>query len=55
VEVRRDVLDESDGPMLVHGLQGFHGSRLFVPPQEIWRPDQKLLEARYERFRRASS
>lgn len=31
VEVRRDVLNESDGPMLIHGLQGFHGQALFVP------------------------
>jgi putative restriction endonuclease len=28
VEVRVDVLEEIDGPMLEHGLQGFHGSRL---------------------------
>jgi hypothetical protein len=27
VEVRRDVLEQEDGPMLIHGLQGFHGSR----------------------------
>ena len=26
VEVRRDVLDDTDGPMLIHGLQGFHGT-----------------------------
>jgi hypothetical protein len=25
IEVRPDVLDATDGPMLVHGLQGFHG------------------------------
>jgi putative restriction endonuclease len=54
VEVRRDVLDESDGPMLIHGLQGFHGSRLFVPRQKIWQPNQHLLEARYERFRQTA-
>ena len=26
VEVRLDVLQEVDGPMLKHGLQGFHGT-----------------------------
>jgi putative restriction endonuclease len=53
IEVRRDVLDESDGPMLIHGLQGFHGSRLHVPRQEIWRPNPRLLEERYSRFQQA--
>jgi putative restriction endonuclease len=51
VEVRQDVLDDSDGPVLVHGLQEFHGSRLLVPNQASWRPDPRLLEDRYERFR----
>ena len=31
VEVRRDVLEETDGPMLIHGLQGFQGQRLRLP------------------------
>lgn len=53
VEVRQDVLDDSDGPMLIHGLQGFHGARLFVPRQESWKPDPRLLEERYQRFRQA--
>lgn len=52
VEVRRDVLDEEDGPMLIHGLQGFHGQRLRLPIKESWRPDRDLLEARYASFRR---
>lgn len=52
IEVRRDVLDETDGPMLVHGLQGFHGTTLRLPQKVAWRPDQQLLEKRYERFRR---
>ncbi len=54
VVVRQDVLDDSDGPMLIHGLQGFHGSRLFVPKQITLRPDPSLLEARYEMFRGAT-
>lgn len=54
VEVRRDVLDESDGPMLIHGLQGFHGTRLLVPSREAWKPDRRLLKERYELFRRAA-
>ena len=31
VEVKRDVLDETDGPMLLHGLQGVHHSRIWTP------------------------
>ena len=51
VRVRRDVLEQEDGPMLVHGLQGFHGTSLRIPRNPKWQPDRQLLEARYNRFR----
>jgi putative restriction endonuclease len=51
VEIRLGVLKEIDGPMLLHGLQGFHGSALVVPRRDSWKPDRRLLEERYERFR----
>jgi putative restriction endonuclease len=54
IEVRRDVLDESDGPMLIHGLQGFHGKLIRVPARQQLRPDPHLLEIRYGLFRQAS-
>ena len=54
VEVRGDVLREEDGPMLVHGLQGFQGSRLFVPRREEHQPNRDFLAERYEQFRKAS-
>jgi putative restriction endonuclease len=47
------VLEEIDGPMLEHGLQGFHGSSLRVPSQESLKPDRRFLEERYTLFRRA--
>ncbi len=54
VEIRRDVLEQEDGPMLVHGLQECHGKPLLVLPRaEALRPRKELLEERYERFRRA--
>lgn len=53
VEVRRDVLDEVDGPMLIHGLQHFQGTRLVVPRRPQLRPNVEFLEERYERFREA--
>ena len=54
VEVRLDVLDEIDGPMLKHGLQGFHGTALHVPTRASQKPDRGFLEERYARFKRAS-
>lgn len=54
VEVRADLLAESDGPTLRHGLQELPGQQICVPKQRSARPDRALLEARYERFRAAS-
>lgn len=54
VEVRRDILHEEDGPMLIHGLQGFDGARLLVPRREDDQPNRHFLAERYELFRRAS-
>lgn len=53
VEVRRDILDEIDGPMLTHGLQKMNGERLTAPRQRAARPDPDALEERYETFRSA--
>ncbi len=50
VEVRRDILEESDGPMLLHGLKEMHQLRLHVPRRATDRPSETLLERRYERF-----
>ncbi|HXX90485.1 MAG TPA: HNH endonuclease [Acidimicrobiales bacterium] len=54
VEVRRDILDEIDGPMLRYGLQELHGSRLsIVPRREADRPNAEFLDERYQIFRAA--
>jgi putative restriction endonuclease len=54
VEIRADLLDEIDGPMLEHGLKGRHGQRLMALPKvRAERPDVDLLEERYARFRAA--
>ena len=52
VDVRQDILDEIDGPMLRHGLQKMKGLRLTVPSSRRSRPDRMRLEERYEEFRR---
>jgi len=52
-EIRFDVLQEIDGPMLKHGLQEMHGTKLLVPRRADLRPDANALEERYEAFRSA--
>lgn len=54
VEVRRDILDEEDGPMLIHGIQDCHNRPLaMVPSAKTLRPNPEYLEERYEEFLRA--
>ncbi len=53
VEVRKDVIEAEDGPMLLHGLQEMAGTRLTLPRATSARPDPSRLEERYEVFRRA--
>lgn len=50
VRVRRDVLEEEDGPMLKHGLQELEGACIEVPRREPLRPSRELLAARMEVF-----
>lgn len=50
IEIKEDVLREVDGPMLIHGLQGWNGRRLSLPRQLQLRPDRERLRERYERF-----
>jgi putative restriction endonuclease len=51
IEVRKDVLKEKDGPMLIHGLQGLHLKQILVPRSTELRPSPDLLDKRYQRFR----
>jgi putative restriction endonuclease len=52
VEVARDVLDEMDGPMLLHGLQALDGQHLrALPRRRVDLPDRERLQWRYDRFR----
>jgi putative restriction endonuclease len=53
VEISMKVLEEIDGPMLIHGIQGFHGSTLGVPRRSDLRPNEEFLEERYQLFRNA--
>lgn len=53
IHLRRDVLEEHDGPMLLHGLQELHGTRIQLPRRAADRPNPEYLAERYERFRAA--
>jgi putative restriction endonuclease len=53
IEVRQSILDEEDGPMLLHGLKGMHGQQIFLPREATLQPDRDRLEERYAAFRRA--
>jgi putative restriction endonuclease len=53
VHVRRDILEEPDGPMLEHGLKEIDRHSIWVPRPEDFRPDRERLDRRYERFRKA--
>ncbi|WP_242612740.1 HNH endonuclease [Janibacter limosus] len=55
VQIRADLLEEVDGPMLQYGLKERHDERLMVLPSlKREQPDASLLELSYERFRAAS-
>ena len=54
VEVRKDVLEEEDGPMLQHGLKGLHSSKIYLPRHKTDYPNKDFLDKRYQRFRDAS-
>jgi putative restriction endonuclease len=53
IELRTDILEEIDGPMLKYGLQEFHGKRLSIPRKIELQPNPKFLEERYAIFRTA--
>ena len=54
IEVRRDILEEHDGPMLLHGLKQLHQNRIHQPRPVANRPDPDLLKVRYEHFSQAA-
>ena len=53
IKVREDILQEEDGPMLLHGLKGLHDRRILLPRVQKLRPARELLEIRHGQFRAA--
>lgn len=53
IKVREDILQETDGPMLKHGIQDFQNQRIILPhDKKLW-PDQDRLFIKYTKFREA--
>ncbi len=54
IEIHHRLLDELDGPMLLHGLQEHHAKPLMqLPRRRLDQPDRDRLEERYAQFRAA--
>ncbi len=53
IQVREDVLEEEDGPVLQHGLKELHKAKLILPISKSHYPSREALEWRYNRFTRA--
>lgn len=54
IEIRSNILEEIDGPMLVHGFQGFQSKQILIPRTSVHQPNRDSLAERYEIFRKAS-
>ena len=50
VHIRQDILNETDGPMLEHGIKEMDKIKLWVPHAQGEKPDPARLEERYSKF-----
>lgn len=50
IHIRKDILEEIDGPMLKHGLQEMHGSLIRVPGRQDLHPKPEYLDERFASF-----
>ncbi len=53
IEIRRDILEEIDGPMLKYGIQQMHGCKIILPRNIALQPNRGYLEERFSSFKRA--
>jgi len=53
IQVRQDVLEEIDGPMLRYGLQELNEERIWIPRASRHHPDPELLRWKWEWFQSA--
>ena len=50
IKVRKDILDETDGPMLRYGLQSMQDSKIILPHRHKDYPDRDRLDRKYKLF-----
>ena len=48
--IRNDILEEIDGPMLKHGIQEMHNTKLIIPRSKASQPSKDGLAERYDKF-----
>ncbi len=54
IQVREDILEEEDGPVLQYGLKGLHNIKLTLPSSKDQFPNREALEWKYSRFTNAA-
>jgi putative restriction endonuclease len=54
VRINGDLMDEVDGPMLLHGLQEMDGRAINLPKRHADRPSKERLAVRFQEFKTAS-
>lgn len=54
IKLRRDILEETDGPMLKYGLQSLENRQIILPSHQSDYPDRDRLDRRYREFLDAS-
>jgi putative restriction endonuclease len=50
VHIRPDILSETDGPMLEHGIKEMDKTKLWVPTDTNCRPNPERLNSRFDEF-----
>jgi putative restriction endonuclease len=53
IKVRKDILEENDGPMLKYGIQFLENSKIILPKSKKNWPDRDRLEMRFDLFKKA--
>lgn len=50
IHIREDILNETDGPVLQHGLKDLNGEKILLPHEQHNWPDRIALDLRYMQF-----
>jgi len=50
IQIREDILEEEDGPVLQHALKGLNQSRILLPHNPADWPSREALDWRYSKF-----